>query len=163
GLAFVDRDVLHKTTPLASEERQLIQAHPQLGYEILRQLQPDQILPNNIALQHHERQDGRGYPRGLRGNNKIHLSVFDRERAEIAAVADVYDALSSNRPQRPALSPDQVVATLRRIGGTHLNRSIVDEFLRHVPVYPVGLAVYVWGPGMAAHRGVVVRVNPARL
>lgn len=169
GLAFVDRAILNKTAPLTSSERAAIQAHPQIGYELLRAMQPADILVNTIAWQHHERQDGLGYPRNLRGNNRIHLTAFDRDRAditllsEIAAVADVYDALSSNRPQRPALAPDQVVATVKRIAGTHLNRAIVDEFLRHVPVYPVGLGVLVYGPGFGPYRGVVVRVPSARL
>jgi HD-GYP domain-containing protein (c-di-GMP phosphodiesterase class II) len=169
GLTFVDPRILSKAAPLTPEERTAIQVHPRMGYEVLRAMQPADILVNTIALQHHERQDGLGYPRGLRGNNRIHLSAFDRDRgdivllAEIAAVADVYDALSSNRPQRPALPPDQVVATLRRIAGTHLNRAIVDEFLRNVPVYNVGLAVYVYGPGFGPYRGVVVRVHPRQL
>lgn len=169
GLAMVDPAILNKVAPLTTSERDLIRAHPQMGYELLRAMQPADILANTIALQHHERQDGQGYPRGLRGNNRVHLSAFDRDRgdivilAEIAAVADVYDALSSNRPQRPALAPDQVVATLRRIGGTHLNRQIVEEFMRNVPVYPVGLAVYVYGPRFGPYRGVVVRVHAGRL
>jgi HD-GYP domain-containing protein (c-di-GMP phosphodiesterase class II) len=169
GLAMVDPQVLNKAAPLTPAERDLIKSHPQMGYELLRAMQPADILANTIALQHHERQDGQGYPRGLRGNNRVHLSAFDRDRgeivilAEIAAVADVYDALSSNRPQRPAMPPDQVVATLRRIGGTHLNRQIVEEFLRNVPVYPVGLAVYVYGPRFGPFRGVVVRVHAGKL
>jgi HD-GYP domain-containing protein (c-di-GMP phosphodiesterase class II) len=169
GLAMVDPAILSKVAPLTPAERDAIRAHPQLGYDLLRALQPADILANTIALQHHERQDGQGYPRGLRGNNRIHLSPFDRDRgdivvmAEIAAVADVYDALSSNRPHRPALPPDQVVATVRRIAGTHLNRSIVEEFLRTVPVYPVGLQVYVYGPRFGPFRGVVVRVHQHKL
>jgi HD-GYP domain-containing protein (c-di-GMP phosphodiesterase class II) len=169
GLAFIDPDILNKVGPLTADERATIQAHPRMGYEVLRAMQPADILVNTIALQHHERQDGLGYPRGLRGNNRIHLSAFDRDRgdivllAEIAAVADVYDALCSNRPQRPALPPDQVVATLRRISGTHLNRAIVEEFLRNVPVYNVGLGVYVYGPAFGPYRGVVVGGHPRRL
>lgn len=169
GLAFIDPAILNKRTPLTAEERFAIQAHPRIGYELLRQMQPDEILCNTIALQHHERQDGRGYPRELRGTNRIHTSAFDRDRgdlvvlAEIAAIADVYDALSSNRPHRPALTPDHVVGTLRRVAGSHLNKAIIEEFLRHVPVYPVGLAVYVLGPGFGPCRGVVVRVHPGRL
>lgn len=169
GLALVDPDILRKAAPLTSAERSAIQAHPQMGWQILRGIQPADILVNTIALQHHERQDGQGYPRGQRGNNRVHLSALDRDRgdivllAEIAAVADVYDALSSSRPQRPALTPDQVVATLRRIAGTHLNQAIVEEFLRHVPVYPIGLAVFVSGPGFGQYRGVVVRIRPDRL
>jgi hypothetical protein len=55
------------------------------------------------------------------------------------------------------------VATVRRIAGTHLNRSIVEEFLRTVPVYPVGLQVYVYGPRFGPFRGVVVRVHQDKL
>jgi HD-GYP domain-containing protein (c-di-GMP phosphodiesterase class II) len=169
GLAMIDPKILNKPGPLDASERYVIQTHPNLGYELLKAFQPSEILANTIALQHHERQDGRGYPRGLRGTNRIHLSAFDRDRgeicllAEIAAVADVYDALSSNRPQRAALQPEQVVATLHRIGGTHLNRSIVEEFLKSVPVYPVGLAVYVYGPNFGPYRGVIVKVHRHRL
>jgi HD-GYP domain-containing protein (c-di-GMP phosphodiesterase class II) len=169
GLAFVSPAVLEKVGPLTAEERAEIQTHPRIGHEILRAMQPADILVNTMALQHHERQDGQGYPRGLRGNNRIHLSAFDRERgeimllAEIAAVADVYDALSCNRPQRPALPPDQVVATLRRVAGTHLNRAIVEEFLRNVPVYNIGLGVYVFGPGVGPYRGVVTAIDQTRL
>lgn len=169
GLAMIDPRILAKPGPLTTAERAIVQTHPQLGYELLRALQPSEILANTIALQHHERQDGRGYPRGLRGNNRVHLGALDRGRgeiaqlAEIAAVADVYDALCSDRPQRPALAPEQVVATLHRIAGTHLNRSLVEEFLRNVPVYPIGLVVWVYGPGFGPYRGVVARVNRARL
>jgi HD-GYP domain-containing protein (c-di-GMP phosphodiesterase class II) len=169
GLTMIDPKILNKPGPLDARERYVVQTHPQLGYELLKALQPSEILANTIALQHHERQDGRGYSRGLRGTNKVHVSAFDRERgeichlAEIAAVADVYDALNSNRPQRAALQPEQVVATLHRIAGTHLNRSIVEEFLKSVPVYPVGLAVYVYGPNFGPYRGVIVRVHRHRL
>lgn len=165
GLSLIDRSILDKPGPLTGIERLAVQDHPRLGYAILRTLRPADILANNIALQHHERQDGRGYPRGLTGVNRVHLDPFDPRRgkiillAEIAAVADVYDALCSNRPQRAALTPEGVVATMRRLSGTHLNDVIVDEFLRIAPVYAVGQVVYVEGSSIGRVRGVVARPN----
>lgn len=165
GLTLVDPSILNKPGPLSPLERLVVQDHPRMGWELLRALQPSEILANTIALQHHERQDGRGYPRGIRGINRVHTSAFDRDRgeivhlAEIAAVADVYDALLSNRPQRPAFAPEQAHQTMRRLGGTHLNRAIVEELLRNTPVYPVGYVVTVQGPGFGPYRAVVTRVH----
>jgi hypothetical protein len=80
--------------------------------------------------------------------------------AEIAAVADVYSALASDRPYRPALSPDQIVVTLRGMAGNQLNQEIVHRFLTLLPSFPVGSKVAAITGRYRGYRGVVVAVNP---
>src|SRR5688500_1885443 len=134
GMVMVDRAIQNKSGRLNPDEQERVRRHPQIGYEMLRKLRPSEVLANHVAFQHHERQDGTGYPRGLHGNNRVHRGAVDRSAsgrividAEIVAIADVYDALGSDRPYRPAYPPDQVVKMLRREAGSHLNREIVNQ------------------------------------
>jgi HD-GYP domain-containing protein (c-di-GMP phosphodiesterase class II) len=163
GKTFIDAKILNKAGRLTSEEFELIKKHPTLGYQLLRNIQKDEFLANHVAYQHHERQDGTGYPRGLVGTNRIHRDAIRSGHmlliAEIAAVADVYDALSSDRPYRPGMNPEQVVETMRGMAGTHLNRDIVGHFLSIMPVFPVGLEVRVTQGRLKDYRGVVARIN----
>lgn len=87
-----------------------IERHPEMGFELLRRLLVSSILPAHVAYQHHERQDGAGYPKGLIGDNRARRSStgrLDLRRmtliGEIAAVADVHSALTSARAYRPAM------------------------------------------------------------
>lgn len=166
GKAFINRNVLTKPGKLTEEEFSLIKAHPTLGYEFLRhQLQGD-ILPKHVALQHHERQDGTGYPRGLRGLNRIARDPRDRFEAgrimllaEVAAVADVYDALASDRPYRPGLPAEQIVTIMESMRETHLNAEVLDTFLSVFPHYPAGVNLVVTGGPYEGFRGVVLATN----
>src|SRR5439155_27329081 len=79
--------------------------------------------------------------------------------AEIVAVADVYDALGSDRPYRAALPPDQVVRTMRRLAGGHLNREIVGQLITVLPIYPLGSEVMVVSVVRRHFRGIVARVH----
>jgi HD-GYP domain-containing protein (c-di-GMP phosphodiesterase class II) len=132
---------------------------------MLRLLQPRRFLANHIAYQHHERQDGSGYPLGLAGTNRIARDVRAAEDrrmlliAEIAAVADVYDALISDRPYRPAHSRDEAIAILRRMAGPHLNREVVRRFLTAVPGFSLGIDVTITSGRLAGYRGVVIRLS----
>jgi putative nucleotidyltransferase with HDIG domain len=143
---------------------QVLREHPRLGYELLRARNPDEVLTNHIALEHHERQDGRGYPRQLGGTNRIERSRTDRRNisliSEIATVADCYDLLSVKRPGRTALTPKQIASTMSRLTGTFLNQEIVQVFLTMLPALPVGLDVIVRTGLYASYRGVVVQVDP---
>jgi HD-GYP domain-containing protein (c-di-GMP phosphodiesterase class II) len=122
-------------------------------------------MVNHIALEHHERQDGKGYPRNLRGTNSVQRPRFERETillsSEIATVADIYDILSRPNGQRPALTPDQVAATMRRFSGTLLNREIVDIFITMLPVMPPGLHIVARTGRYSGYSGVVVSSNPS--
>ncbi len=166
GMVTVDRSVVHKPGRLTPSEMNSIRQHPRLGYEMLRQVRPRDVIPNHVAYQHHERQDGTGYPRGLQGSGRVMRSELERHKpgrilldAEICAVADVYDALGADRPFRRALPPDQVVRMMRSLAGTHLNREIVNHLLEMLPVYPLGSEVVVQSGPFARYRGVVCRVD----
>jgi putative nucleotidyltransferase with HDIG domain len=164
GKIFVNDAILNKQGPLTPEERAVMRNHPTLGFELLQVVQPNDVLINQVALQHHERQDGEGYPRGLSGYNRIQRPPFGNEGkilliAEIAAVADVYDALASDRPYRASLTPETVLETMRSMGATALNQEVLDLFCSAVPVYPVGITVRVTNGRWIGHRGVVAKVN----
>jgi putative nucleotidyltransferase with HDIG domain len=125
--------ILIKPGPLSEEEIQVMRTHPQLGYDLLQQvdfLRDAAEIPYN----HHERWDGGGYPRGLRGE-EIPLA------ARVFSVVDVWDALSFPRVYKPAWPQDEVVAYLRKIAGSQLDPKLVELFLaNYEDIKRVGLA-----------------------
>src|SRR5205085_1821292 len=129
GMLALPEELLRVRRPDAVGLRHL-RLHPLVGYELLRGLRPGETVANHVAYQHHERQDGRGYPRGLTGSNRVGRAAAaapgaPRGRilleAELVAVADVYVALTARRPHRPAFSVSQAVSALGRLAGRHLN------------------------------------------
>ena len=115
--------VLRKPGPLTTEERRVMQRHTEYGHEILSGSGNELVeLAATIALTHHERADGTGYPRGLRGD-EIPLP------GRIAAVADVFDALTSDRVYRPAFTSEQAVGIMLAGRGTQFDRTVLDAFL----------------------------------
>ncbi len=125
GKIGVPDAVLLKPGKLTDEEFAQIQRHPEQGYTILKHLNHlAQVLPG--VLHHHERYDGRGYPRGLQGE-AIPLA------ARILAVADSYDAMSSCRPYRTALLDAKVEAILREGAGSQWDPRVIEAFLRILP------------------------------
>ena len=163
GMVTIEPTVLRKRGRLSPEEADRMRGHPLAGYEMLRKLRPGEVLANHVAFQHHERQDGKGYPRGLSGTNRVERAAGDRGKilldAEIVAVADVYDALGSDRPYHAAYPPDQQVAVLGKLAGAHLNREVVQHLLSLLPIYPVGAEVMVLDGEYARYRGIVVRAH----
>lgn len=120
GKIGVDDQVLNKPGALTPEEYGQIKQHPQLGYEILRgmrQLEP--VLP--IVLHHHEAWDGSGYPYGLKGDETPLL-------ARVTAVADAFDAMSSDRPYRRGMPDEKVDAILREGAGRQWDPVVVEAF-----------------------------------
>jgi response regulator RpfG family c-di-GMP phosphodiesterase len=114
--------LLRKPGPLSAAERQRVEEHPGLGFQILAPASSELLrLAALIALTHHERFDGSGYPRRLAGEA---IPVEGR----IAAVADVFDALTSQRPYRPALSQAQAAAYVRREAGRGFDSRVVAAF-----------------------------------
>ena len=114
--------ILHKTGPLNEEERRTIQKHPQDAYNMLNQI--DYLRSAlEIPYSHHEKWDGSGYPRGLKGK-EIPIS------ARIFAVVDVYDALTSNRVYRKALLKPAVIEYLIAKRGSDFDPTVVDAFIR---------------------------------
>lgn len=125
GKIGVEDKVLRKTGPLSAAEADDMREHPRIGHDMLkglRFLQPS--LPG--VLHHHERWDGTGYPTGLRGT-AIPLAV------RILSVADVFDALTSDRPYRQGLSSDAVIAAIRAESGLQFDPDVVTAFLARRP------------------------------
>jgi HD-GYP domain-containing protein (c-di-GMP phosphodiesterase class II) len=114
--------VLQKRGPLNDEEFRLIKLHPQIGNRILEKVGSFQdYLP--IVELHHEDYDGRGYPYGLTGE-QVPLGV------RIVHVADVFDAVSSDRAYRAAMPPQQVLEILTRGSGTQFDPAVINVFLK---------------------------------
>jgi HD-GYP domain-containing protein (c-di-GMP phosphodiesterase class II) len=106
GKCRIPLDVLNKPGPLDPEEREIIQQHPLLGFEILSETEHVNEETAIAVLQHHERADGSGYPHGL-PEEAIH------DFAKVVAIADVFDALTTDRPYRKALSTYRALAIIR--------------------------------------------------
>lgn len=118
GKIHIPSDILNKPGKLSVNEMALIQEHPQVGYQILSDIDfPWPVA--KMVLQHHERIDGSGYPSGLTGADII-------DEARILAVADVVDAMTSHRPYRPALGVERAIDEIRLGRGKKYDESIVD-------------------------------------
>ena len=123
GKIGVPAALLNKRGPLTPEERELMQQHTEAGRELLAGSGNELLeLAAEIAWTHHERWDGAGYPRGLAGEE---IPLVGR----IVAVADVFDAITSDRPYRQALSVDEALAIIAAQRGTAFDPDIVDAFL----------------------------------
>jgi putative nucleotidyltransferase with HDIG domain len=121
GKMGIPDEILRKPDQLTIEERAIMEKHPMYAYEMLQSITYlDPAL--EIPLLHHERWDGSGYPFGFRGE-QIPVS------ARIFAVVDVYDALTSDRPYRVALTNDQAIGYIRSKSGTHFDPEVVRIFL----------------------------------
>jgi HD-GYP domain-containing protein (c-di-GMP phosphodiesterase class II) len=121
GKMAIPDGILLKPGDLTAEERLLIQRHPDYAYEMLSPIKF--LLPAlDIPYCHHEKWNGSGYPRGLKGE-EIPFA------ARIFSVVDVWDALISDRPYRKGLEPEGVKKSIREGSGTHFDPHVVDAFL----------------------------------
>ena len=121
GKIGVAEAVLCKPGRLTDEEFDMIKTHPTIGYQILKDI-PDlqDILPG--VLHHHERWDGNGYPGKLSGEDIPHM-------ARIMALADTFDAMSSNRAYRAGMPRDKVFAEFKKCAGSQFDPELVEPFL----------------------------------
>ena len=122
GKLGVPDNILLKPGPLTEEEWGIMKRHPQLAYEMLYPI--EYLRPAlDIPYCHHEKWDGTGYPKGLKGE-EIPLT------ARIFAVVDVMDALHSDRPYRPAWSKETIFEHIRSLAGIHFDSKVVEVFLK---------------------------------
>lgn len=126
GKIATPEEILRKPGPLSAEERLEMERHTEVGHRILAGAESELLqMAARIALTHHERFDGTGYPQGLAGEE---IPIEGR----IVAVADVFDALLSDRPYRPALGHDEAIEQIRRGRGTQFDPEVVDVLLEHL-------------------------------
>jgi len=124
GMIGVPDAVLLKPGPLTPSERKAVQQHPQIGADIIGRHDNELLATaRTIALTHHERWDGSGYPQGLKGEQ---IPLFGR----IVAIADVFDALMRNRPWRDAMGATQALAVMAEGRGTLFDPALLDAFMQ---------------------------------
>jgi putative two-component system response regulator len=125
GKAAIPAKILEKPGPLSADERAEVERHTLVGHRILiASRRPDAVSAARIALTHHERFDGRGYPNGLTGSE---IPVAGR----IVAVADVLDALLSDRPYRPAMPLPEALELIAAGAGNQFDPAFVAPVLEH--------------------------------
>lgn len=122
GKVKVDINIINKPAVLTDEEMQEMRRHPQYGYEILTEAHQLSDECKKIVFQHHERDNGRGYPQGLSGE-EIH--IYGR----ICSLADVYDALSSQRPYRQPLRPYEALNVMKEEMLEHFHKELFKKFV----------------------------------
>jgi putative two-component system response regulator len=126
-VAIPDR-ILLKRGRLTEDERAVVETHAEIGKQILQGSEsPIMSLAEAIAWTHHEKVDGSGYPRGLEG---AEIPIEGR----IAAAADVYDALTRDRPYRQAMPVAEATALMAELRGAHFDDEVLDVFMNAVPV-----------------------------
>jgi HD-GYP domain-containing protein (c-di-GMP phosphodiesterase class II) len=124
GKIMVPFDLLNKSEKLSEEEFGRIKRHPEISYQILKGVDEYAAFAEAV-LHHHERFDGLGYPKGLKGDE---IPIQSR----IIAIADAYEAMTAQRAYRKPRSKEEAVNELRRCAGTHFDPEIVSVFVEKV-------------------------------
>ncbi|MFQ5736934.1 MAG: HD-GYP domain-containing protein [Thermodesulfobacteriota bacterium] len=134
GKMLIPAHILNKTGALVAEEFEEVKKHPALGAEVIsmsKEIREDSI---KIILQHHESYSGKGYPGRISGE-EIHVY------ARIAAVADIYDAMTTDRVYRKAISPNEVLQKMYMLRYSHYDPEFVERLIKSLGIYPVGTLV----------------------
>lgn len=152
GMTWIPENIVNKPDTLTEVEYAVMKRHPAYGIEILRNRKGISDLSRVVVLQHHERLNGNGYPKGLK-NNQIHVM------GAVAGIADVYDAMTSDRVHRSAFTPQQALAILYNAIDKEFSRAITENFVKLLGVYPVGSFVQLAG----GEKGIVLRVRKERI
>lgn len=134
GKMGVPNDILQKPGRLTQEEYELIKQHTVIGFELLRDCDDIRKPAANAALGHHERYNGSGYPRGL-------INEETHEYAKVIGIADVYDAMISDRVYRKGMEPFQAERYLISMGNKLFDYQLVQAFIKNIAPYPMGSGV----------------------
>lgn len=134
GKVFINKGIVNKPDVLTDEEFVEMKKHSQLGFNYARDKFNLPIASYNGIIDHHEKFDGSGYPHARKGDR---ISLFGR----IITVADIYDALSSERPYRKAMSPSESMEYIMGNSATMFDPLISGTFIRKVAPYPIGTTV----------------------
>lgn len=134
GKALMPMDVLNKPGKLTDAEFSVIKSHPVEGHRMLVASPGVDPMVLDVCLHHHEKMDGSGYPKGLKGDE---ISVF----AKMGAVCDVYDAITSNRPYKAGWDPAESLRKMAEWANGHFDPRVFQAFVKTMGIYPVGSLV----------------------
>ena len=151
GKTRLPASIMEKNGPLTEEETAMARQHVEYSVDILRATPglPERLL--SLAMLHHERQDGGGYPRGLKGEQ---IGLY----GAIAAIADTFDALTAPRPYAEALSPSSALSYLYKERWLGYHGELVEQFIQCVGAFPVGAVVEL----NSGEVGIVITQNLVR-
>lgn len=152
GKALVPDAILNKAGRLTDEEFAIIKKHPRDGYNLLRKSPAIGQIPLDITLHHHERRDGSGYPE-MQYDGEI------SELAKMAAIVDVYDAITSDRCYHKGLPAAEALRKIYEWSKFHFDPALAQEFMRCIGIYPVGTLVLL----QSGRLGVVVEAHESSL
>ncbi|MBO9581372.1 MAG: HD-GYP domain-containing protein [Sphingobium sp.] len=133
GMGHLPLDVATIGETLTEKEHEIVKTHTRLGYDFLAiggEI-PEEVM--KVCMEHHERVDGSGYPLGLAGEG---ISLFGR----MAAICDVYDSMTSDRPHRPRMEPNTAFEKMRGSEG-QFDAEVLNQFVESLGVYPIGSVV----------------------
>ena len=134
GKIFIPKEILLKKGPLNKSEFDIMKNHPKKGYDYIKNINYIHPHAKQIVLQHHERVDALGYPKGLKS---YEINILSK----VVAIADVYDALTSDRPYRKGLCPNDAFEFILSKTGTLFDFEIVKIFSQIIVPYPKGTIV----------------------
>ncbi len=153
GKARVPDGILNKPGKLTDDEFVVMKTHAAHGADVLAQAKGAiSRIAMNAAIEHHERYDGTGYPRGLKGNE---ISAH----GQMMAIVDVYDAITSVRIYHKGMPPTDALRKLFEWGKFHFNPALVQAFIKSIGIYPAGSLVRL----DSGQLGIVKEINPDKL
>lgn len=149
GMSTVPKEIYDKPKKLNEKEWEIVRAHVDLGIEMVEQMGTLSKTIINTIAHHHERLDGSGYPTNKAGE---HIGTYSR----MAAIVDTYDALTSERPWRKAMSPTTALKKLLSDDSGKLDQSLIQQFIKCIGVHPVGSLVKL----KSEKLGIIIKANP---
>lgn len=151
GQVYLPLNLVRKPRPYTVHEQRLMQTHPRLGARMLAQDSHVHADVCRIVAEHHERDNGSGYPQSLSGAGLLPLS-------QMVAIADVYETMLTHRQGRPPLLPAQAIKELYKHGRTQeLDLGLVEQMVHWLGIYPIGSFVEL----DTGERGIIIAENPA--
>lgn len=149
GKSMLPREIVTKNGEYNDYEMEWMRKHPEYGFKLTFEDEDLNPIISEIIYQHHERFDGSGYPRGLKKEQIL-------QAAYILGVADVYEALTSNRSYRKKYLPHEAVEYLYGAGNRLFDFIVIEAFVKHVALYPIGTSVLLNN----GEEGIVVDIDP---